>query len=127
MNRIANPGADRRSDRRHALTGYARLVADPEGLESYGGIVDVSARGVRLRVRPELVVSEGLRCHVSIVVTLPNSPTDASAVRLTGDAVVVRFVSAPERGAEIALKFDQPLSMGDAFSAPPPRSVVTTR
>ena len=115
MNRTAD--IDRRADRRHALSGYARLLSGPDGVETYGGIVDVSARGVRLRVRPEVEVADGLRCRVAIVVTLPGASPDASPIRLHGDAVVVRRASAPEHGAEVALRFDEPLLMGDAFAA----------
>lgn len=121
MSRVPASPSDRRSDRRHALTGFARLVPVAGGEEWYGGIVDVSARGVRLRVRPGAEVPDDLRCHVQLEVSLPASGPNTPPVRLNGDAVLLRrSVSVGDRIEEIALRFDDPLRVGDAFAAAAP-------
>jgi|GEM_PF-3215595 len=137
MQRPSASTPDRRSDRRHALTGFGRLVPVIDdaagtdghgptwkGTEWYGGIVDVSARGVRLRVRPGADIPDGLRCRVLLEVSLPAGGPSTPPVRLDGDAVLLRRVHAEgERIEEIALRFDHPLRVGDAFATvvPPPR------
>jgi len=135
MQRAPDSPADRRSDRRHALTGFGRLVPALDGAEGggptwkgmewYGGIVDVSARGVRLRVRPGAEIPDGLRCHVLLEVSLPAAAPSTPPVRLDGDAVLLRrTLSSGDRVEEIALRFDHPLRVGDAFATvvPAPRA-----
>lgn len=120
MQRTPPPSVERRADRRHALTGHARLVPQGGGAEWYGGIVDVGARGVRLRVRPGIEVTDGMPCHVWLEVSLPAAGPDVPPVRLHGGAVVLRRGLVNERVEEIALRFDEALRVGDAFATPAP-------
>lgn len=127
MHRTPGPSEERRRDRRHALTGFGRLVPSEGGYEWYGGIVDVSARGVRLRVRPGADIPDDLRCHVLLEVSLPAANPGTPPVRLDGDAVLLRrSFAAGERIEEIALRFDRPLRVGDAFASVVPAARVKT-
>lgn len=125
MHRTPPSPAERRADRRHALSGFGRLVSMTGGYEWYGGIVDVSARGVRLRVRPGADIPDALKCHVLLEVSLPGASESTPPVRLNGDAVLLRRAfTTGDRVEEIALRFDEPLRVGDAFASilPTPRS-----
>jgi len=88
--------------------------------------VDVGARGVRLRVRPGLVLEAGDVCHVHLAVAIPSGAPDGPPVRLHGRAVLVRRVEFPDRSEEIALRFEEPLRVGEAFSTSLPTSLPTT-
>lgn len=105
--------------------GHARLrgaVAD--GLEVFGGIVDVSAGGARLRVRPGVRVQAGTVYLVELEVAVSEARGPVPPVRLEGRAVAVRVDStdAP-RGDEVALRFEGPLLVGDGFAAVAPARV----
>ncbi|MFO0934399.1 MAG: hypothetical protein U1E39_17060 [Planctomycetota bacterium] len=127
MHRTPGPSDERRRDRRHALTGFGRLVPFEGGYEWYGGIVDVSARGVRLRVRPGADIPDDLRCHVLLEVSLPAANPGTPPVRLDGDAVLLRrSFAAGDRIEEIALRFDRPLRVGDAFASVVPAARAKT-
>lgn len=84
--------------------------------ETFGGLVDVSARGARLRVRPPSALPVGAACVVHLAVMLPGASPSAPAVRLHGCAVVVRHAVREDRTEEIAVRFDTPLQVGDAFA-----------
>ncbi|MCC7137062.1 MAG: PilZ domain-containing protein [Planctomycetes bacterium] len=112
------PVPDRRADRRHALLGHARVHVDGAA-ETFGGIVDVSARGVRVRVRPSTCAEVGAACLVHLAVMLPGTGPEAPAVRLHGRAVVVRHTVRDDRTEELALRFELPLQVGDAFASAP--------
>lgn len=120
MQRTPSSFVERRADRRHPLTGFARLVPVGGGAEWYGGIVDVSARGVRLRVRPGVEVPDAARCHVHLEVAMPTGTSHTPPVRLSGDAVVLRRTVQADRAEEVALRFEMPLRVGDAFMPAPP-------
>lgn len=135
---------ERRADRRHPLKGFARIAprledglppgpppdpaagpaaarraADLLTAEWYGAVVDVSARGLRLRVRPGTDLPDGLRCDVVLEVSVPGGGPDTPAVRLHGVAALVRRRAAEgDPLEEVAFRFDEPLRMGDAFGAP---------
>lgn len=140
---------ERRADRRHPLRGFARVAprvrdlprggappgpgpgqgaegrtterwgADLLTAEWYGAVVDVSARGLRLRVRPGTDLPDGLRCDVVLEVSVPGSGPDTPAVRLHGVASLVRrSASEGDPMEEVAFRFDEPLRVGDAFGAP---------
>src|SRR5262245_58498940 len=115
-----NTPNERRADRRHALTGHACVVRlSTAGPEVFGGIVDVGARGVRLRVRPGFLLETGDVCHVQLVVALAGS-TNGPPVRLHGRAVLLRRVETTDLSEEIALRFEEPLQVGEAFATQPP-------
>jgi hypothetical protein len=118
-----SPAHERRSDRRHALTGHACVVRiSTAGPEVFGGIVDVGARGVRLRVRPGFSLSPGDICRVQLVVTIPTTAPEGPPVRLHGRAVLLRRLEGSDHSEEVAFRFEEPLRVGEAFSAQPPPS-----
>jgi hypothetical protein len=81
-----------------------------------GRLVDVSARGVRVRTRTgdALGVEETVR--VDIRLEPKDSPT-GSRVQLTGRGTVVRRQEAPDGGDEVAVRFDAPLAFLEQFPA----------
>ena len=114
--------SERRRDRRHHVMGHARLrVAVATDLEVFGGIVDVSAGGARLRVRPGVRVEPGAVYLVELEVAVSETRGPVPPVRLEGRATAVRVDrSDAPRGAEVALRFEGPLLVSDGFSAVAP-------
>jgi len=84
----------------------------------FGGIVDVSAGGVRLRIRPGQGVAEGSAFDVALEVSLPSAPQAVPPVRLCGTAVTVRAYETDAPAFELALRFLAPLAVWDGFGAP---------
>ena len=109
---------DRRRDRRHAVTGQATLRPHRGGADLFGGIMDVSAGGVRLRIRPGHDLTPGTLFDVSLEVALPTAPQAVPPVRLCGAAVTVRAQEIEGPAHEVALRFMAPLSVSDGFDAP---------
>jgi len=111
--------SERRRDRRHHVMGHARLrAAVANGLEVFGGIVDVSAGGARLRVRPGVRVEPGAVFLVELEVAVSEARGPVPPVRLEGRATAVRIdASEAPRGAEVALRFEGPLLVCDGFAA----------
>ncbi len=102
--------------------GHARLRgAVATGIEVFGGIVDVSAGGARLRVRPGVRVEAGAVYLVELEVAVPETKGPVPPVRLEGRATALRIdASEAPRGAEVALRFEGPLLVSDGFSAVAP-------
>lgn len=113
---------ERRRDRRHHVMGHARLrPEDGPALEIFGGIVDVSAGGARLRIRPGVRLEPGAIYLIDLEVAMPETRGPIPPVRLRGRAVSLRFetVEAP-RGAELSIRFDGPLRVNDGFAIATP-------
>ncbi len=112
---------ERRSDRRLHLTGQAVLrPIGRRGSAVFGGIVDVSASGVRLRVRPGADLESGDLVSVDMEVPLPMSRETAPPVRLRGKGSVLRVDLDAEGATEAAIRFGTPLVVSDAFTAAVP-------
>lgn len=115
---------ERRRDRRHHVTGHVRLrPADGAQRDLFGGIVDVSAGGTRLRVRPGVRVEPGCAYLLDLEVAMPEARGPVPPVRLKGRAIALRLdPSATPRGAELSLRFEGPLRVSDGFAIlePPP-------
>jgi hypothetical protein len=117
----AATASDRRRDRRISLPGYGVLRTRAwTGTEVFGGLVDVSASGVRLRVKPGAAFREGEVLAVDLEVTLPTAPPNSPPVRLWGCGSVVRQEDTLSRGTEVALRFETPLAVAEGFGAPVP-------
>jgi hypothetical protein len=116
---------DRRRDRRHHVMGHARIrAAVGAARDVYGGIVDVSAGGARLRVRPGVRVERGDVYLVDLEVTVSESRGPVPPVRLSGRGQAVRVdTSSAPRGDEVALRFEAPLRIADGFVAVAPTVV----
>ena len=111
------PSQDRRRDRRHALSGYAILRSRTwSGTEVFGGLVDVSAGGVRLRVRPGTRLEPGQVWAVDLEIALPNAPSATPPVRLWGSGTVVRYDEEAPTGVEAAMRFESPLRVVEGFT-----------
>lgn len=122
--------SDRRRDRRHTLSGYAVLRSRKwSGTEVFGGVVDVSASGVRLRVKPGTSLKTGEVWAVDLEVALPRVPPAAPPVRLWGCGSVTRVEESEERGTEIAMHFEAPLVVVEGFPVParPTRATAPAR
>ncbi len=110
---------DRRRDRRHRLTGHA--VLHPHGIrrhDVFGGLVDVGARGLRVRVRPGSDVEPGDVVDLDLEVCLPASASATYPVRLLGRGRVLRVDLGSQASTEAALAFEAPLAIREGFLAP---------
>jgi hypothetical protein len=113
----ARSALERRRDPRLAPKGAVRLAAvHASGGDHDGHLVDVSARGVRLRV-PDPV---GLEVEDAVRVEIRLEPRDSPTggrVQLTGRGKVVRLADAPSGEHEVAVLFDAPLAFLEQFPA----------
>ena len=103
--------------------GHARLRPELDtAIELFGGIVDVSAGGTRLRVRPGVRIEPGVVYLVDLEVAVPETRGPVPPVRLRGRGTALRFDPASDvpRGAELSLRFEGPLLVSDGFVALPP-------
>jgi hypothetical protein len=115
------PRLDRRRDRRHALSGFAILRARTwTGSEVFGGLVDVSAGGARLRVKPGTGLAPGQLWAVDLEVTLPTTDSATPPLRLYGRGTVTRLERSDARGVEACLRFEAPLMIAEGFRPPIP-------
>ena len=109
---------DRRRDRRHSLSGYAILRSRAwSGTEVFGGLLDVSAGGARVRVRPGTGLVPGQVWALDLEIAMPQLPTSIAPVRLWGTATVLRYDEAGGAGIEAALRFETPLQVVEGFTA----------
>jgi hypothetical protein len=107
---------ERRRDRRQNLTGHAVLRPNQRrGVDVFGGILDVSAGGVRLRVRPGSDVEPGDRIDLDLEISMPFAPPSVPPLRLYGRGEVLRLDLGPEGSSEAAIRFDVPLEVHDGF------------
>jgi hypothetical protein len=108
------------------VTGHARLHPDGDVThEVFGGIVDVSAGGARLRVRPDYVFAPGAPFVVDLEVSMPESRGPVPPVRLRGRGVTVRFdANQTARGAELSLRFEGPLLVCDGIGVSLPAFAI---
>ena len=106
--------------------GHARLR--PEGdaaREVFGGIVDISAGGTRLRVRPGVRVEPGAVFLVDLEVAVPETRGPVHPVRLRGRGTALRFdASEAPRGAELSVRFEGPLLVCDGIGVTPPAFAI---
>ena len=108
---------DRRQDRRLGVTGYAILRSRAwTGTEVFGGLVDVSATGARIRVKPGTRLRPGEVWAVDIEVASPQL-AGASPVRLGGAGTVLRVADTHMKGTEVALRFEAPLMVVEETTA----------
>jgi hypothetical protein len=108
-------GRDRRRDRRLTLTGQAVLRTLHGRTDSHGGLVDVSASGLRFRLRPTDLPEVGAFGAVDVRVVPAGAREAAAAVRLTGFAEVLRVDQSDAAFVEVAVRFLDPLSVREAF------------
>ncbi len=106
------------------VNGDAVLFTLRPGGETVGGIVDVSASGVRIRLRPGLLPEVGEAGALDLRVNLADGGGLSPALRLTGHGVVVRVARGEGEEREIALRFDGPLCVREAFGPPGPPLAV---
>jgi hypothetical protein len=112
------PDPERRRDRRIAIPGEVQLLTlRPDG-DIVGGILDVSAGGIRFRVRPGDVPTVGEPGVLDVRITLSSSSGPSPTLRLTGQGNVVRVRNGAEGGSEVSVQFDAPLRVRDAFAPP---------
>ena len=111
--------------------GHARLRLEGDapresfGDEVFGGIVDVSAGGTRLRVRPGIRVEPGTVYLVDLEVAVPETRGPVTPVRLKGRGTTLRFdASEAPRGAEVTLRFEGPLLVSDGIGVPLPAFAI---
>jgi hypothetical protein len=113
------PRLERRRDRRHALSGFAILRTRTwTGSEVFGGLVDVSAGGARLRVKPGTGLVPGRLFAVDLEVTMPTSEPSTPPLRLYGRGTVVRVDATSDRGLEACVRFEAPLMIAEGFRPP---------
>lgn len=107
---------ERRRDVRHALPGHVRLVVKDALLAVEGGMLDVSAGGVRLAVSDGMPPAVG--CTVEVHVTLGEShePGLPAGLQLSGMGEVVRR-RAPQGTlpCEVAVHLYGPLGVREGF------------
>jgi hypothetical protein len=113
------------------VMGHARLRPeigvphDSSGGEVYGGIVDVSAGGTRLRVRPGVSVEPGAIYLVDLEVAIPDQRGPSTPVRLNGRGLTLRFqATEAARGAEVTIRFEGPLQVTDGIGVTPPAFAI---
>jgi hypothetical protein len=84
--------------------------------EFAGRVVDVSAGGVRAAFPPEAPFRRGQVVRFELTVAAGRTSSSPPPVRLTGGGRVLR-VRRPRRGGdrEVALAFDAPLAVHEAF------------
>ena len=125
----SEPRLERRRDRRHALSGFAILRTRTwTGSEVFGGLVDVSAGGARLRVKPGTGLVPGRLFAVDLEVSMPVVDSSTPPLRLYGRGTVIRIEETPDRGLEACLRFEAPLMIAEGFRPPipTPRAPVET-
>jgi hypothetical protein len=111
---------ERRRDRRLHVTGQAVLhPVGRRGVDVFGGILDVSASGVRLRVRPGSDVEAGDRMDLDLEIPMPAAPSTVPPVRLFGRGEVLRLDLGPEGASEAAVRFESPLEVSEVFGPGP--------
>ena len=86
----------------------------------FGGLVDVSAGGARLRVKPGTGLVPGQLWAVDLEVTLPTTDPGTPPMRLFGRGTVLRLERTDKRGVEACLRFEAPLMIAEGFRAPIP-------
>jgi hypothetical protein len=119
---------ERRRDRRLNVTGQAVLhPIGRRGVDVFGGILDVSASGVRLRVRPGSDVEAGDRMDLDLEIPMPSAPASVPPVRLFGRGLVLRLDLGPEGASEAAVRFDSPLEVSEVFGPNPFTGAVARR
>jgi hypothetical protein len=117
------PHADRRRDRRLGVTGYAILRSRAwTGTEVFGGLVDVSAGGARIRVKPGTRLLPGEVWAVDIEVATP-ALGGSAPVRLFGSCAVLRIADTARQGTEVGLRFEAPLAVVEGTGARRPAVV----
>ena len=99
------------------MTGYAILRSRAwTGTEVFGGLVDVSAGGARIRVKPGTRLLAGEVWAVDIEVSTP-ALGGSSPVRLFGSCAVLRIADTPRQGTEVGLRFEAPLAVVEGTTA----------
>src|SRR5687768_1294693 len=99
----ARSALERRREPRLSPVGSVRLTPIHSTAGPEGRLVDVSARGVRLRA-PEpigLSVEEGVRVEIRLE---PGDSPSGNRVQLTGRGLVVRLVTTPAGEHEVAVR-----------------------
>jgi hypothetical protein len=84
----------------------------------FGGLVDVSAGGARLRVKPGTGLVPGQLWAVDLEVAMPATTENTPPLRLYGRGTVLRVERSAERGVEACLRFEAPLLMAEGFRSP---------
>jgi hypothetical protein len=120
MRPIEHETDERRRDRRLTMTGQAVLRTLHGASEFHGGLEDVSAGGLRFRLRPGEFPEAGAFGAVDVRVVPGGGPGEAASVRLTGFAEVVRIEEEVNGSAGVAIRFLDPLRVRDAFEPEPP-------
>jgi hypothetical protein len=107
----ALPRKERRRDRRIPLGGKLRVVRSTPRAPVEGNILDVSAGGARvaLPVRPSFREGQPLRFELRV-----GGPP---VTRLTGRGTILRIRAVGEAEQEIAVRFEAPLAVLEAFPA----------
>jgi hypothetical protein len=106
---------ERRSEQRLAPNGAVRLrFAQASAVAAEGRLVDVSARGLRLRAKEAGDLGVETAVRVEIRLEPRDSPT-GSRVQLTGRGRVVRRCDAPEGGTDLAVRFEAALAFLEHF------------
>jgi hypothetical protein len=99
------------------MTGQAVLRTLHGPADTHGGLVDVSAGGLRFRLRPANLPEVGAFGAVDVRVVPAGAREAAAAVRLTGFAEVLRVERTEGAYVEVALRFLDPLRVREAFEA----------
>jgi hypothetical protein len=112
----ARSALERRREPRLSPVGAVRLTPVHASGGHDGVLVDVSARGVRLRTAEPttLSVEEGVRVEIRLE---PRDSPSGNRMQLTGRGLVVRLGTAPSDAHEIAVRFDAPLAFLEQFPA----------
>lgn len=110
---------ERRRDVRHALPGHVRLVVKDALLAVEGGMLDVSAGGVRLAVSDGMPPAVGATVEVHVTLGQSSAPGMPAGLQLSGMGEVVRR-RAPDGNmpCEVAVHLYGPLGMREGFPAP---------
>jgi hypothetical protein len=117
---MRKPVSERRRDRRLNVTGQGVLhPIGRRGVDVFGAILDVSASGVRLRVRPGSDVERGDRMDLDLEIPMPAAPVSVPPVRLFGRGQVLRMDLGREGASEAAVRFDSPLEVSEVFGPNP--------
>jgi hypothetical protein len=111
------PQLERRRDRRFALAGSVRLVVGEPLSTVEGGILDVSAGGVRCQLADGTAPQVGGEVDVEVTIRDLSDPARPPTIRLRGKGQVVRRM--PPAGTlpcEVAVHLDGPLGFRDYFT-----------
>ena len=84
----------------------------------FGGLVDVSAGGARLRVKPGTGLVPGQLWAVDVEVAMPTTTESSPPLRLYGRGTVLRVERSADRGVEACIRFEVPLRIAEGFRTP---------